>query len=141
MEEGSVTVDTTVAPTWRSARLERLYGPARLLRLEGVLLLATAIGLYGHLDAGWWWFVALLLAPDVGLLGYLAGLRVGSATYNLTHTLSLPLALGVAGMATDNRTMLAGALIWAAHIGMDRAVGYGLKYPTGFRDTHLQRVA
>jgi hypothetical protein len=136
-----MALDIADTATRRPAPVRRLSGPARWLRLEGMLLLAAALGLYAHLDISWWWFAALLLAPDLGLLGYLAGHRVGSATYNLAHTLSGPLALGLAGLATSRPTMLAGALIWAAHIGMDRALGYGLKYPTDFRDTHLQRVA
>jgi hypothetical protein len=118
----------------------RTAAPGPLLRVEGLLLLAAALVLYAHLDASWWWFAGLLLAPDLGLLGYLAGGRVGATTYNLTHTLSLPLAVGLLGLATDGETLLATALIWAAHIGMDRALGYGLKYPGDFRDTHLQRV-
>jgi hypothetical protein len=118
-----------------------ILAPALLLRLEGVALLGAAVALYGHLGAGWWLFVVLLLAPDLGLVGYALGPVVGARTYNLTHTLSVPLALGAAGLILQAPTVAAIALIWVAHIGMDRAVGYGLKYPTSFRETHLQRVA
>jgi hypothetical protein len=115
--------------------------PGPLLRLEGLALLVAAVVVYGQLDASWWLFAGLLLIPDVGLLGYLAGARVGAATYNLTHTMVLPLALGAWALAAGASTALAVAVIWLAHLGMDRAVGYGLKYRTAAADTHLQRVA
>jgi hypothetical protein len=133
----------TAAPTPRTtaAHPRPVLKPGALLRVEGLALLGAAVALYAQLGPSWWWFAALLLVPDVGLLGYLAGLRVGALTYNLTHTLSLPLALGVVGLTTSTVPAMGAALIWVGHIGMDRAVGYGLKYPTDFRDTHLQRVA
>lgn len=74
------------------------------------------------------------------MLGYLGGARLGAATYDLAHTTVLPIALGVGGVVGDGDTAVQLALVWLAHIGMDRALGYGLKYPTSFRDSHLQRV-
>jgi hypothetical protein len=115
--------------------------PAVTLRVEGAVLLAAAVAAYGLIGVSWWWFAGLLLVPDLGMLGYLAGPRIGAFTYNLTHTLSLPLAVGAVGLVSGSTLLIAAALIWLAHIGMDRALGYGLKYPTHFRDTHLQRVA
>lgn len=112
-----------------------------MLRVEGGVLLAAAVIAYAQMGRSWWVFAGLLLVPDVGLLGYLAGHRVGATTYNLTHTLSLPLLLGAVALAAGNTMWGAVALIWLAHIGVDRAFGYGLKYPTSFRDTHLQRAA
>lgn len=135
---------TTTAPTASrplAARTPGLLAPGAALRLEGLCLLVTAVALYGRTDASWWLFAALFLVPDLGMLGYLAGVRVGALTYNLTHMLSQPLLLGLASLLTGSATGLAVALVWAAHIGMDRALGYGLKYPTNFRDTHLQRAA
>lgn len=82
----------------------------------------------------------LLLAPDVSLLGYLAGPRVGAVTYNLFHSYPLPAALGALGLLWGAPLAVAVALVWLAHIGIDRLVGYGLKYPTGSKDTHLGRV-
>ena len=95
-----------------------------------------------YFDAGhqWWLFLLLLLAPDLGGLGYLAGSRVGAAVYDAAHLEALPIALAVAGVLAESDVCLKLALIWLAHVGMDRAVGYGLKYPTHHRDTHLQRV-
>ena len=133
---------TSHAPTPRtSPQPARVSAPAVLLRLEGMALLGAAVVLYANLGASWWLFAALLLAPDLGLAGYALGPEVGARTYNLTHTLILPLALGAAGLLVGAPTLIAIALIWVAHIGMDRAVGYGLKYPSSFRQTHLQRVA
>lgn len=114
-----------------------LVSPRFLLRLEGALVLVAAVGVYAAAGLSWWLFAGLLLAPDVVLLGYGAGSRVGSAVYNAGHTYAAPLLLGGAALVLSH-TLLGGvALIWAAHIGMDRALGYGLKRPTGFYDTHL----
>lgn len=118
-----------------------LPSPGVLLRVEGLALLLVAVLAYARIGTSWWLFAALFLAPDLGLLGYLAGPRPGARLYNLTHTLVAPMVLAAVGIVTAASLPLDIALIWAAHIGMDRAVGYGLKYPTGFRDTHLQRVA
>jgi hypothetical protein len=118
--------------------LERL--PARLLRLEGAAIFAAALIVYLDADHEWWLFPLLLLAPDVGALGYLAGPRVGAAAYDATHFEALPVALGVAGLLGGSDVSVKLALIWIAHIGIDRAFGYGLKYPTDFKATHLQRL-
>jgi hypothetical protein len=115
--------------------------PATLLRAEGVAILAVAAVAYAQVGVSWWLFAALLLAPDVGLLGYVRGARVGALTYNLTHTLVAPGALGVVGALLGADLAIAVALVWAAHIGGDRALGYGLKYPTRFNDTHLPRLS
>jgi len=114
--------------------------PASLLRLEGLAVLVGALVLY--FDAGFGWLILLLLflAPDLSMLGFLGGPALGSLTYDVVHTYALPIALGVAGVLGGSDTAIQLALIWSAHIGMDRLVGYGLKYPTAFKDTHLQRV-
>ena len=111
-----------------------------LLRLEGLAIAAGAVVLYADGDHSWWLFALLILAPDLSFLGYLAGPRLGATAYNLLHNLVLPIALGTAAVLADSNAALAVALIWLAHIGVDRLVGYGLKYPTAFKDTHLQRV-
>jgi Domain of unknown function (DUF4260) len=111
-----------------------------LLRLEGLAIGVGAVLLYADGDHSWWLFVLLILAPDVSFLGYLTGPRAGAAAYNLVHNLVFPIALGTAGLLADSDGARAVALIWLTHIGVDRALGYGLKYPTAFKDTHLQRV-
>jgi hypothetical protein len=118
--------------------IERL--PARLLRLEGLGVAAGALALYVDAGYGWLAFVLLVLAPDLSALGFLAGPRVGAVTYDLAHTYVWTVALGVAGVLGGSATATQLALIWLVHIGADRLLGYGLKYPTSFRDTHLQRV-
>lgn len=114
--------------------------PLGLLRLEGLAVLVASFVLYFDGGFGWVLLVVLFLAPDLSMLGYIAGPRVGAASYDLAHTSVLPIALGVAGVVWGADTATQLALIWLAHIGLDRALGYGLKYPTGFKDTHLQRV-
>ena len=114
--------------------------PGLLLRIEGLTVGAAALALYFDGDHPWWLLVVLILAPDLAMLGYAAGVRLGAAAYDLAHTYVGPLVLGATGVLADVETCVALALIWAAHIGIDRLLGYGLKYPTGFKDTHLQRV-
>jgi hypothetical protein len=114
--------------------------PRVLLHTEGAVLLGLAILLYARNGQGWLLFAVLLLAPDLGMLGYLAGTRVGAAVYNAFHAYPAPGVLAALGLLTDRPLVVAIALIWFAHIGMDRLLGYGLKYPTDFKDTHLGRV-
>src|SRR4051812_19189013 len=114
--------------------------PRVLLHAEGFAIAIAAIALYFHAGYPWWLLVALALAPDLSMVGYLAGTTTGAAAYNAAHTYSLPVALGAVGLIVDAETAVQLGLIWLTHIGVDRAVGYGLKYGTGFKDTHLQRV-
>lgn len=116
-----------------------LMSPLRLLRLEGALVFLAATGAYGLLGTPWWLFLTLLLAPDVFMIGYLPGPRTGALLYNLGHTYLVPLILGALAFGLGTPILGAIALIWTAHIGMDRALGYGLKRPSGFNDTHLSR--
>lgn len=111
--------------------------PRTLLRLEGLTALALAVGAYLWLGGPLWLLAVLALAPDLSMLGYLAGPRVGSAAYNLAHTYSVPIAVGGVGLYAGAGLAVLVALVWAGHIGADRLVGYGLKYPTGFTHTHL----
>ena len=118
----------------------RLLRPATLLRVEGVALLALSLLLFWVNGGSWLMFGVLLLAPDLSMLGYIAGPKVGAAIYNAFHAYALPAVVGALGMIFASPVAIAVALIWFAHIGMDRTVGYGLKYPTSFKDTHLERV-
>lgn len=114
--------------------------PAVMLRAEGAAMLVGSALLY-WLDGGsWWLFALLLLTPDVSMLGYLAGPRVGAAVYNAFHAYPLPATLGMVGLLVGAPLAVSVALVWFAHIGVDRMFGYGLKYPSGFRNTHLGRV-
>lgn len=117
---------------------ERL--PRLLLHAEGLAVLAGALALYFDAGYGWLLLVLLALAPDLSMLGYVAGPSVGSVAYDLVHTYVGPVALAVIGVLAGSDLAVQLALIWLAHLGADRLLGYGLKYPTGFKDTHLQRV-
>lgn len=108
-----------------------------LLRLEGLVAFAAAVGVYVHAGFSWPVFALLFLAPDLSMLAYLGGPRAGAIGYNFAHTYALPLVLTLAGFAGGVSAAAAGGLIWIAHIGFDRMLGYGLKYSTGFGDTHL----
>ena len=117
-----------------------LTRPSHLLRIEESALLLLTLFAYQHLHYSWLLFAMLFLTPDLFMLGYVLNVRAGAATYNLVHTLTLPLALFLASYIQHWRLALELALIWAAHIAFDRLLGYGLKYPTHFKDTHLQRL-
>jgi hypothetical protein len=117
-----------------------LTRPGVLLRLEGAALLAASVLLYANQGGSWLWFAVFLLAPDLAMVGYLVRPSLGAALYNLVHITVFPLALGLVGFLTGNQLAVWAALVWLSHIGMDRTVGYGLKYTTAFKDTHLQRV-
>jgi len=114
--------------------------PSWLLRLEGAVVFIIALVLYSRLDGGWLMFVLLFFVPDVSMIGYAVNTRIGATIYNLVHAYALPAMLGLAGLFTANALLIALSLIWFAHIGLDRLLGFGLKYPTVFKDTHLQRV-
>ena len=124
----------------RESPVARFLRPAALLRVEGVALLVLSVLLYRVNGGGWLMFGVLLLAPDLSMLGYLAGSQVGAAIYNTFHTYAMPAVVGALGVIFASPLTVAVALIWFAHIGMDRTVGYGLKYPSSFKDTHLERV-
>ena len=114
--------------------------PRILLRLEGLALAAAAIYAYQRVGGSWWLFACLILVPDVSLLGYLGGTRLGAIAYNALHVTLGPLACGALGFLLPSFDLIQIALIWAAHIGIDRAFGLGLKYNAGFGFTHLGRI-
>ncbi len=126
--------------TQPAVKVQNLSMPNLLLRLEGLTVLVAAIVAYAHQGSSIWLFLILLLAPDLSALGYLVNVRVGSIAYNAVHFYTLPILLAGASFVFNMPTLLLIALIWFAHIGMDRVMGYGLKYPTEFKDTHMQRV-
>jgi hypothetical protein len=113
---------------------------SRMLRLEGLAALLTALLVYARFGQGWGVFLIAFLLPDLSMLGYLAGPRIGAAVYNSAHTYAGALACCVAGLLLPVPELVAAGLIWSAHIGLDRALGYGLKYPEGFAHTHLGRI-
>lgn len=115
-------------------------GVRALLRAEGACVLFAACWLYAQSGYGWGVFALCFLAPDLAFLGYLAGPRVGACCYNATHAHVGAIACFVAGRLLAQPALLVAGLIWIAHVGFDRALGYGLKYASGFGDTHLGRI-
>lgn len=123
------TVPSGAAPATGGVRL--------LLRLEGLAVVLGAALLYGQLGEGWLLFIVLFFTPDLAIAAYMAGPRTGAAIYNATHSYIGPIALATAALLAGRPILAAAGLVWAAHIGSDRALGFGLKYATGFGHTHL----
>ena len=111
-----------------------------LLRLEGLALFAGTTLLYALWGGPWWLYVVLFLAPDLSFLGYLAGAKIGAIVYNAAHSTIVPMAMLTIGFGFAPPVVLSVALIWLAHLGFDRALGYGLKYESGFGFTHFGRI-
>ena len=110
------------------------------LRLEGAAVFIAGLAAYGWLGGPWLLVIPLLLLPDVSAIGYLRDPRVGAFTYNLVHNWAFGLGLLAAGLAFGSVPIEILGIVAIAHTGMDRAVGYGLKLPTSFQDTHLGRM-
>jgi hypothetical protein len=128
--------DTATAETTGAAS----GGLRTLLRLEGLALFAGMTLLYAVWGGSWWVYAILFLVPDLSFAAYLAGPRIGAVIYNAAHSYLAPMALMVTGFAASEPLILSIAMIWLAHIGIDRALGYGLKYGAGFGFTHLGRI-
>jgi hypothetical protein len=114
--------------------------PQLILRLEGFCLFAGALWAFQVQHAGWALFAVLFFAPDLSMLGYLVNPKIGAAAYNAAHTTAVYGPLAVYGYLSGFSVALAVGLIGLAHVGFDRLLGYGLKYPLGFGYTHLGRV-
>lgn len=111
-----------------------------ILRAEQATIFVAGVALYAGNGGPWWLLVPALLAPDLSAIGYLAGPRLGAIGYNAVHNVVLALSvLGLGWWMGAGWILLTGAVL-LAHVGMDRALGYGLKLPSGFRDTHLGRI-
>ncbi|WP_020620705.1 DUF4260 domain-containing protein [Paenibacillus daejeonensis] len=112
----------------------------QLIQIEGFVILALGTYLYFSQGYSWVVFLLLLFAPDVFMLGYAFNKKIGAYLYNAAHTFITPLLLVAAGLAFSTGFLIMIGLIWLVHIGMDRMFGYGLKYETDFKDTHIQRL-
>ena len=115
-------------------------GPKLLLKLEGLMLFAAGLAAFLYLNQSFWIFAGLLLVPDLSMVAYFAGPKPGAIAYNIFHTTVGPLLLAIFGVLSDEILAQVLASIWLAHIGIDRALGFGLKYSTDFKDTHLGRI-
>ena len=111
--------------------------PRTLLQLEGLAVVLFSLFVYHRTHGSWVEFLLLFLVPDLSMIGYLLNRRVGAVTYNVVHTYLGPVVLACYALGTGRTALLLVALVWFAHIGFDRLLGYGLKYQTRFKDTHL----
>ncbi|KFN02921.1 DUF4260 family protein [Bacillus clarus] len=112
----------------------------RIIHFEGLIILLAAIYMYALNGFSWLLFIVLLFAPDLSMLAYAINNRVGAQIYNVFHTYIVSILLILIGVYLKVDVVLMVGLIWTAHIGMDRMFGYGLKYKTDFKDTHIQRL-
>ena len=119
-----------------------LTRPDLLLRLEALLVLVASLSDYYVLHGRWWLFAVLFLVPVLSLAGYMVKgyERFAAGLYNVVHTYTGPLVIGLVGWEWHSVTTGQVALIWLAHIGFDRVLGFGLKYPQAFKPTHIQNV-
>jgi hypothetical protein len=118
----------------------KISGPKLLLHAEGLVALIAACIAYHKLSLSWIEFAMFFLAPDVSIAGYFFGKKVGALAYNSAHTYLIPFVLGLVAYFANLPLLAPIAVIWIAHIGFDRLLGYGFKYETDFKDTHLSRV-
>ncbi len=114
--------------------------PRLWLRLEGAAVCAASLVAYHWQLGSWWLFLVAFLLPDLSMLGYFAGPLFGARVYNLVHSYVGPIFLVMYGIGIGRSDVVPLALIWFAHIGLDRVVGYGLKYESAFEETHLGRI-
>ncbi len=118
--------------------MKQKINPTLWLRAEGLALLVASVWYFYGIGGNWLLFAALLLAVDISMIGYVKSTRLGAITYNVGHSLVLPIILLIFWHDGGLVTQL--AIIWIAHIGMDRLFGYGLKYGDDFKHTHLGRI-
>src|SRR5258708_3936973 len=111
-----------------------------VLRLEGLTLFAGMTMLYAVWGGSWWIYAILFLVPDLSFAAYLANPRIGAIVYNAAHSYMAPVAMMTSSFALASPLWLSVAMIWMAHIDIDRALGYGLKNSAGVGFTHLGRI-
>lgn len=111
-----------------------------LIRFEELFLFILSIFLFSALDIVWWWYLVLLLAPDLGALGYLVNAKTGAFTYNLTHHKGLAIIIYLFGILIENQAVQYAGLLMLGHSSLDRVFGYGLKFPDSFQNTHLGKI-
>lgn len=111
-----------------------------LLKLEEALMFAFSIFLFSRLDYAWWWYPLLILTPDLSMLGYLGGTKLGAATYNFIHHKALGIGILILGFILGSESLQLAGLILFGHSSMDRVFGYGLKHSDSFQHTHLGMI-
>ena len=110
------------------------------LKAEELMMFIATLIVFPLLGYSWWWFAALILTPDIGMIGYLANTKVGAITYNLTHHKAMAIIIGLAGYYFNSSESQLAGLIMFSHSSLDRILGYGLKYSDSFKNTHLEKL-
>ena len=111
-----------------------------LLKLEELFMFAFTIFLFSKLGFAWWWYPALILTPDLSMVGYLASPQVGAVTYNFIHHKALGISIFMIGLILASQPLQLAGLILFGHSSMDRVLGYGLKHSDSFQHTHLGMI-
>jgi hypothetical protein len=112
----------------------------RSIKLDELGLFVLGIYLFDQLDYAWWWFLVLILTPDLSMIGYVFGNKTGALSYNLFHHRGIAIVFYLVGVYFHNNEIQLSGVILFTHSSMDRMFGYGLKYETGFKDTHLGEI-
>ncbi|MFY0713264.1 DUF4260 domain-containing protein [Seonamhaeicola sp. NFXS20] len=112
----------------------------KLLKIEELLMFVLGIYLFSNLDFSWWWFLVLILTPDIGMLGYLFNTKTGAITYNLFHHKGIAIIVYLVGAYSNNQTLQLIGIVLFSHASLDRIFGYGLKYSNAFNNTHLGQI-
>jgi hypothetical protein len=111
-----------------------------ILQLEELVMFVLGLFAFNQLDFAWWWFLILILMPDVGMLGYLFNAKVGAITYNIFHHKGIAIFIYFVGVYFQNETMQLTGVIVFSHASLDRGFGYGLKFFDDFKHTHLEQI-
>ncbi|MFL0353846.1 DUF4260 domain-containing protein [Xanthomarina sp. GH4-25] len=110
------------------------------LKLEEVLMFVFGVLAFNQLDFAWWWFLVLILLPDVSMLGYLINSKIGAFTYNVFHHKGVAIGVYLLGVYFQNEMLQLIGIILFTHASMDRVFGYGMKFTDGFKHTHLGKL-
>lgn len=110
------------------------------LKIEELSMFILGIFAFNQLDFSWWWFLVLLLTPDIGMLGYLINSKIGAITYNIFHHKGIAIIIYLLGIYLQNEIVQLTGIILFSHSAFDRVMGYGLKYSDGFKHTHLGNI-
>lgn len=111
------------------------------LKLESLAEFLLSIFVFSRLEFAWYWYPALLLLPDLSMIGYAFSPRIGAVIYNFFHNKALGVVVALAGFSIANPILLLAGVILFGHSAMDRIFGYGLKFPDDFKNTHLGRIS
>lgn len=111
-----------------------------IIKLEELGLFILGIYLFSQMEYAWWWFLVLIFVPDISMIGYAFGNKAGALGYNIAHHRGIAVAVYLIGIYCSNVEIQLSGVILFSHSAMDRMLGYGLKYETGFKYTHLGEI-